>query len=267
MIRTDKNVDLKLNKSLNKKLVAHRFRKSLESYKKNAPIQSQMVKILLENVSKMFEENAFKNVLEIGIGAGTLTEQLIKSFKIDNFFTNDLVSESANIAKDITKDFACNQIFLEGDIEQIDIPSELDLIISNATFQWLTNLTSLIEKLKRHLNSGGIIAFTTFGKKNLKEVAEITNASLEYLSTTTLKTILIDSFPRVSVFEKTEELFFDTPLDVLRHLKKTGVTGIQSSVWTKEKLRNFENQYESLFKTEKGLKLTYNPIFCLMEKN
>jgi hypothetical protein len=49
-------------------------------------------------------------------------------------------------------------------------------------------------------------------------------------------------------------------MSVLKHLKNTGVNGIKSTTWSKEKLNTFENAYRQNFSDKNEVTLTYEPI-------
>jgi hypothetical protein len=62
------------------------------------------------------------------------------------------------------------------------------------------------------------------------------------------------------------QLRFPTPLDVLRHLKNTGVNRSHAQFWTPGQLKRFTEQY-SQFQLEDGsYPLTYHPIYFCIQK-
>ena len=132
------------------------------------------------------------------------------------------------------------------------------MIISNAVFQWVEDLPLFIEGLKKCLNPNGILLFSTFGTDNLLEISKLTGEGLKYIAIQELKSLL---HPQ-EIYEDKISLNFDTPKDVLKHLKYTGVNAISNNHWTKSDLKNFENGYHKL--CPNNITLTYNPIYILI---
>ena len=60
---------------------------------------------------------------------------------------------------------------------------------------------------------------------------------------------------------------YQHPLEVLRHLKYTGVTANASSVWTRGKQERFCRDYQERFPSaDGGVTLTYRPLYILVVK-
>ena len=53
-------------------------------------------------------------------------------------------------------------------------------------------------------------------------------------------------FPNSYIYPEIYVMAFDSPKDVLNHLKLTGVNAIENKSWTKKDLINFENGYRNL---------------------
>ena len=181
--------------------------------------------------------NHFERIFEIGCGAGIMTRQICKMFEYKNYYLNDLVDECALLCKKYP-----HMEFIGGDIEKVaPLPSNLDLIISNATFQWLDHLQQVLEKLAASLNQKGILAFSTFGPANAREITQITGRTLDYLPAPELKAIVEEHFEISCYHENIRKLHFEHPMDVLQHLKK--------------------NRCNRSFQTKYGLKPIYKTLF------
>ena len=63
-----------------------------------------------------------------------------------------------------------------------------------------------------------------------------------------------------------DEREFDTPLEVLKHMKQTGVNGLRKPFLGKEWFRSFEEKYYGLHATNNKVRLTYNPITIIAKK-
>ncbi len=234
---------------IDKTLVKKRFSRNLKTYKDNSVVQNKMADRLVEMID--FQP---KKILELGCGSGLLTENLVKKFDTTTFDAIDIVEDCEKYIKEISP----NINFYHSDIETFNFQNKYDLIISNAVFQWVEDLPLFIESLKKCLNPNGILLFSTFGTDNLLEISKLTGEGLMYRTVQELNSLL---HPQ-EIYEDKILLNFDTPKDVLKHLKYTGVNAISNKHWTKSDLKNFENEYQKL--CPNCITLTYNPIYVLI---
>ena len=234
---------------IDKALVKKRFSRNLKTYKDNSVVQNKMADKLVEMIR--FQP---KKILELGCGSGLLTEKLIKKFNTTTYDAIDIVEDCEKYINEISS----NINFYHSDIETFNFQDKYDLIISNAVFQWVEDLPLFIEDIKKCLNPNGILLFSTFGTDNLLEISKLTGESLKYIAIQELNSLL---HPQ-EIYEDKISLNFDTPKDVLKHLKYTGVNAISNNHWTKSDLKNFENGYHKL--CPNNITLTYNPIYILI---
>jgi len=67
--------------------------------------------------------------------------------------------------------------------------------------------------------------------------------------------------------EEKLKLSFASPLEVLKHLKETGVTGIRRQSWTRGELDDFCRRYREQYTAPDGtVPLTYHPIYMICKK-
>ena len=252
---------------IDKPRVRHSFSKSLYTYNQHAEVQARMAEIMIRGLQSL-GKTRFNRVFEIGCGTGLLTARFFKSCQASTFHANDLVEECRFITSDILGQYPQIQSsFIGGDIEHIaELPEELDLILSNATFQWLEDFNGFLPKMKSLLNERGLLAFSTFGPDNLREIKQLTGNTLEYLTVERLTSLLQEHFHIHVCSEEFVTLNFSSPREVLRHLRLTGVNGNSRLKWTKSSVVEFEQQYQSMFGEEKHVPLTYHPIYCIVEK-
>ena len=234
---------------MNKNLIHDRFAKNLKSYDENAKIQKRMAERLITFV----QNKQPKKILEIGCGTGFLTKLINNEFKFENFMAIDIVKECEQYIKNINS----NIIFTPADIEDFltNNNETFDLIISNASLQWVNDFENVINSLKKILNPNGELVFSTFGTENFREIYHIIGTSLKYYSINDLYVM----FPQSIIEPEIHIMAFDTPKDVLKHLQLTGVNAIENTHWTKKDLTKFENGYKNL--CSKRPTLTYNPVY------
>ena len=161
---------------INTKSIKSRFEKSMDKYDENAVVQNDMATILIDELIKI--SNKFESILELGSGTGLLTRQIKEKLNFKNYTANDIVEKSKNYIEKIIP----NAEFIHGNSLKINTHNNFDLIISNAMFQWFSNLEDILVKCKKELKEDGILAFSTFGKDNFKEIRDLSGVSLKYLS-------------------------------------------------------------------------------------
>ena len=243
---------------INKSLIKKRFSKSLNTYSDNAFFQKEMAEKLINLINK----KEFNNILEIGCGTGILTKKLVNTLCFKTLTTNDIVSSTKMFIDNIYP----NNIFLEGDIEEIKIEKKYDLIISNACLQWCNNIDTTIKKLVDSLNNNGILAISIFGNNNLKEIKEIFRIQNQNYTKEELK-IALKKYKIIEFQEENKILYFDNLTQILRHLKATGVNAIKQQTLTKTKLEELNKIYSENYTLNNKVTLTYNPIYILIMKN
>ncbi|PCH71764.1 MAG: malonyl-[acyl-carrier protein] O-methyltransferase BioC [Bacteroidales bacterium] len=246
------------HQNINKDKVQKGFVKSIETYRKHAIVQEAIASRLINELLRQ-PANDFQKVLEIGCGPAVLTEKFFQQFEADLYYANDIVEEYSTILTSIHPDIK----FLGGDIESMNLPDSLDLIISSSTFQWFNNLDDFLSKIHQALKPEGLLVFSTFGPDNYREIREVNGKGLNYLSFGKHEKLLSDKFEIIWSDKEIITRFFANPLGVLSHMKQTGVNGIPGKTWTKSDLKKFEEDYQDLFGTELGVPLTYQPLYFI----
>lgn len=247
--------------SINKALVAQRFAKAGQSYVEHAVVQKQISAQLFKYLKVYCPQN-LASVLEIGCGSGNLTHLFHSYFQVDQLFLNDLY-------EDVDQHFSTieNIAWLIGDIEQLELPSELDAVISSSALQWMTDLPTLLHRIHDALKPNAYFGFSTFGSDNLTEIKQLTGQGLNYISLEFLKRQLEQqNFEVLFIEQEVKQIYFDHPKSVLQHLKATGVTATaKSHRWTKQSLQQFYSDYQQFY-GEQGFRLTYHPIYVIARR-
>lgn len=239
----------------NYKHIKKQFEKSLDNYEKNAAVQKMMADKILIELSKISTE--FETVLELGSGTGLLTKKLVKNIKFKKYFANDLVEKSKSYLQKIIP----NVSFLCGSALRIKPAKKVDLVISNAMFQWFDNLEKAVEIIKQNTTNNGILAFSTFSPENFKEIKNITGLTLKYKTAEEITEILQKNGFEILYSETFfEEMNFKTPLELLAHMKQTGVNSLSEKTWTIKKVKEFCEKYTKKYPNNT---LTYSPIIVI----
>lgn len=204
------------------------FDKNFSTYDKNAIVQKKAAANLAEYIKNdiSLSENINK-VIELGCGTGIFTREFLSRNTPASLILNDFFDVREYLSNLDYDDF------IQGDIENIPIP-KADIIISSSAFQWVTSFKKLIDHISSSSNN---LAFSIYTKGNLKEINDHFNISLNYLENSEINKILKEKFKNINFKKETIVLKFNSPLEALRHLKNTGVTGFQKT--SISKIRSF----------------------------
>ena len=127
-------------------------------------------------------------------------------------------------------------------------------------FQWFNKLENITGRCKTVLNKDGILAFSTFGPENFIELKNLSGLTLNYRSKEEIiKTLEVD-FEVIHFEEYIKKLYFETPLELLLHMKNTGVNSLSAKPWTIKEVKDFCEKYLEKFGR---VQLTYNPVIVI----
>ncbi|QIO07532.1 malonyl-ACP O-methyltransferase BioC [Acinetobacter shaoyimingii] len=251
-----------------KPLIAQRFEKAHLNYNEHALIQKKVANELMQLIQQYLDREQVNRAFEIGCGSGNLSHLFIQKYPIQTLVLNDLY--------DNVKQHFSGVDGLEwqiGDVDYIEFPSSLDLVMSNAALQWVNDLDGVVSKAKYALNHQGLFCFSTFGKRNLKEIKTLTGRGLVYLQLEEIRAKLLkQGFEILHLSECTEQLHFIHPKQVLTHLQATGVTATSQDKfrWTKDTLEDFYTGYRRFITTDEHenivYPLSYHPIYVVARR-
>ena len=206
-------------------------------------------KKVAENLSNFIKNSGIENkkietIFEIGCGTGIFTKKYMELFKESKIFLNDIFN-----TKEFFENYSYND-FICGDIEEIKIP-RVDLIVSSSVLQWIKDFEKLVKKIA---NSSNNFCFSIYITGNLAEIKNHFGISLDYHDVNFIKDVLKKYFSNVNFYDEEMILEFDSPMSLLKHLKYTGVTGLQK-VNSVSKIRSFKDK-----------KLTYKVAYFVCDK-
>ncbi len=248
---------------INKSLISHRFARVVDTYNREAVAQKRIAERMGGLLARHLPHPCSK-VLEIGCGTGFLTRELSEILHPDRLVLNDLCREMGACFTDLTS--GGQTVFLPGDAERLSFPPEQNLIVSCSALQWFVSPERFFARCHPLLCREGYFAFTTFGRDNLKEVISVTGTGLRYRTLSELEEALQTHYKIVVATEERIILSFNTPLEILYHLKNTGVTALRQQAWTKSDLRAFCEAYPRTPGQVETVELTYHPIYFIAKK-
>ena len=248
---------------MNKVLVRNRFAMASETYDQQAQAQKQITSHLADLIATHCDMQKAIDVFEFGCGTGELTKSINNQFDLNSLLVNDITPISnAFISKLDNADYT----FLEGDVEELDLgENKFDLIAGASVIQWLHDIPLFLEKCNQALKSEGLLAFSTFLPTNLIEIRKTTGVGLNYLPIIDWLNYFAD-YEVLECQKQSVTMLFDSPKEVLRHLKLTGVTGVINQLWTPRRMYSFIDEYKKLYSNGDKVQLTYEPLYIILKK-
>lgn len=254
------------NYIIDKELVRRRFGRAAASDDQPTAIQHDMALRLSAQLSALCPDELAQagNVLEIGSGTGHLTRALRPLLPVDcEMRLWDLVDSGCQRPE--------GSIFEQCDAEMAirRLPyRSLDMIVAGAALQWFNSPGAFLVRAWRALRVGGILAFSTFTRGNLREVATIAGDALPFIAYGRLDSLIPHGMEVVLMQPTTVMRYFDTPQQVLEHLRLNGVNAVASHAHPVEVIHRLVRNYP---RVEMGPQhgrcpLTYCPIYVILRK-
>ncbi|MBT2647100.1 malonyl-ACP O-methyltransferase BioC [Bacillus sp. ISL-34] len=271
---------------IDKRLLSKRFSEHAKTYDAYANVQKNMAKQLVDLLPQKSTNHKI-SILEIGCGTGYLTRLLVKTFPNAAVTAVDLAPGMVEVAKGMTDEDRVT--FLCTDIEEMVLNENYDLIISNATFQWLNDLPATLEKLCTRLTAEGSLIFSTFGVDTFKELHRSYEHAKEKLQLSIdsspgqmfytleeLSKVCVEAIPfssavpiEITKNEKLEIEYFQTVREFFTSIKKIGAANSNKENYCQRPsfFRELINIYETQYRNESGVKATYHCLFFKIEKH
>ncbi|MGO4854182.1 methyltransferase domain-containing protein [Phaeovulum sp. W22_SRMD_FR3] len=239
--------------------VARSFGRSAPSYDAAATAQKAIAAEVFGRLMAHRGPEPLPRVLEAGYGSGHFTRHLLR-LPIGTLWLNDLASPPLA---------ACPQaVYLPGDIRSAVLPADLDLVASTSMIQWLPDPKATLAHLGRAVRPGGWMAISGFGPGHFPELRQLGSAAAapSCLSAAALAALLPPGWQLREARDFTRQLWFSTPMQVLQHLRATGVNGCARRCWSRAALNAFCAGYSAAFGTAEGVPLTYCPTVIIAQK-
>lgn len=249
---------------MNKSLIARRFTKAIATYPHESSVQQRIAHKMIDLLDCHLPSPRPQRVVEFGCGTGNYSRLLLDTLHPERLLLNDLCAEMQHPCRSLLNERVS---FVAGDAETVDFPIHTELITSCSTLQWFEAPGEFFRRCHQVLSERGYFAFSTFGTENMQEIRQLTGNGLPYLSCEALESLLTPHYQLIHTEEELIPLSFDAPMEVLRHLQSTGVTGISTASWTRASLAHFCTQYNERFACPNGtVSLTYHPIYIIAKK-
>ena len=263
--------DSTLQNEIRKQTIQVKFSRAADSYDNFAKVQTEVALRLAARLAGAQKESGAKTILEIGCGTGNFTSLLADRFPTAKIVALDFSPEM--IAKAQTKLKRNNIEFICAEGEQFleKTPHRsFDLVVSNGSLQWFSNIDSALYHIARLLTPGGSMYCSIFGPESLKELDNGLHAIQTHAEGLAAKT-----FPQEKRLQNTlnsnfqdgrveEELIakeYKSVHDLLLHIKKTGTSGWQQKKHqplTPKRVKMLDEWFE---KNHGSCKVTYQVLY------
>ncbi|WP_246167948.1 methyltransferase domain-containing protein [Thermosulfurimonas marina] len=201
---------------LSRELLRRRFRRALPGYEKQARIQAEAAARLLEAVCGI--SSSWPRILEVGCGPGLFTRPACERLEFEIYLACDLLPECrSKLPRGV--------FFVVADGEAPPVsPEAFHLVVSSSVIQWFRRPREGLLALARALAPGGVLAVSTFGPETLKEMPGRRRPP-GLLSLETWLSFKPPSFRLLAAERALRRISWESPGELLRYLKETGVAG------------------------------------------
>lgn len=153
---------------IDKRQVRASFDRAAGSYDAAAVLQREVGNRLQERLDLI--KLAPSRILDLGCGTGVMSRELTRRYKKAEVIGLDLAPAMLAQARR-RKGWFSKQRFVCADAERLPLADDsVDMILSNLTIQWCSDLDTLFAECRRVLRPGGMLMFSTLGPDTLKEL-------------------------------------------------------------------------------------------------
>lgn len=238
------------------------FDRSSDSYEEVAFVQRQSAEFLVSKVTKI-QDFAPISILDLGSGTGYVPEILLQYYPSTLYTLNDISLEMLQKSKNKFSKYSNNISFCAGDMEEIDFKDQ-SLIISNFAFQWVDNLSLVLNKFyqKSDVFAFSCPIFGTFAEWNqIMDTYDIETITKEYYTDEQLLYYCqnICQKSKYHFWIQDYHIKFANILDFMRYLKSLGANINKKNI-SNSLLKSLITRYNS------PLSITYKVFFAILEK-
>lgn len=246
---------------MDKELIKERFAGAISTYDRAAVAQRHIA----ERLAGLMEPYASEGgtVFEAGCGTGIMSRLIMEHLHPDKLYMVDLSESYSDSLADLDPR---RTVFLAGDAEEMPLPQGLSAVVSSSALQWFERPERFLERSADALAEGGILAVATYGVENMREVGALSGVSLHYPSCDRLRRMIPPSLELEHFSEQIITLTFGSAREVLRHLRQTGVSGIErppSAAATRRLIADYDARYSD---GKGSVTLTYHPIYIVARR-
>jgi malonyl-CoA O-methyltransferase len=242
---------------IDKEKIKRSFSKSAAHYDDHADVQKEMMSRLSSLIS-----GDFKRILDVGSGTGTFVKMLSKKYRCSQVVGIDIAPGMVKTASSKIEEKSSS--FLIGDGEALPFKeSEFDLVVSNASLQWM-DPEKVFSEVARVLQPQGSFYFTTFGPATLCELKKVGLSVNDFPQKHELEKFLSNHFKKVEITNEIVTRRYADVFELFFYLKEIGA---QNPIDVRSKGLLTRNKIASLFSDcKEGINLSYEIYFGMCEK-
>lgn len=241
-----------------------RQKNSADDYDEASRIQAKCFNDLIEAIPQTWQPFT---VLDIGCSTGKRTYELAIKFPHAKITGIDPLEDKIRFAKHNFRVISFEAIsFMKF------APKTYDLIVANASLQWMVPLYDHLKKIEVCLNKDGIFIATIFGKNTFCELQTVLKQLGDNVQMPT------HTFPSIeNVIHAGNSVFksmtfnqiqyknkFNSLHDLLKSIRQTGTGGQHGrGLWTPGRLKKIEERYQLLYG---GIYATYDIMLLQAKK-
>lgn len=248
---------------IDKSSMTRHFADGMDTYAANAGVQREVVDIMLEMSRTAGILRHLRDVpcevLEIGSGAGTLSRPLAEAAGRGQLTLWDVAAPRPEGIPDGVHFECCDAEMQIGCVT----PGSYDLIFSASTMQWFNSPDRFLDNCARALRPEGIAVLSTYTTGNMHQIAALTHSDLPLLRPAELIGMASKRFDIIDSRAWERDLDFESPLDVLRHMRLTGVNSLGGGNATARAL-TVARRYPMML--DGRYHLTYRPMIIILRK-
>lgn len=279
---------------VDKHQVKRHFDRYAGDYDRYALVQIGMANRLLELLEKRIPADRVRHILEVGCGTGRLTAALLERFPEARVHAIDLAPRMVKRALERCSAEAelGRLVAVSGDAEELSaaecerlqLPEQIDLIVSSATFQWFNEPAATMRTWLRRLKPDGLLAFATFGPRTFYELHDAFEVAAESVQTEVrrrgqhflslsdwellLGSVSEEGGRKFAGEEKICEVVFADVRSFLYSVKRTGAGNANqgagdSRAMSRKLLAAMEKAYMERYRETEGIRATYHLLFGL----
>ncbi len=244
--------------------VVGQFSASAARYDQHSDIQRRT----FEQLQCLIPSGNYQQILDLGAGTGAMTRLLATEYPDAQITGIDAAPKMVMFAQ---SHYGTPRIHFEcGRFETFALATKADLVVSNATFQWVSEPEAALAHLSHQMQSGAPLVMSTFGPETYRELAMvirqvwghpvITSAS-RFLDGESLHAAMTGVFSGVHVHQYRYQKQFDSLAALLRSIKHTGTRGLPEGPknWTPGLFREVEKAYVAHYRE---IMATYQVFYC-----
>lgn len=259
--------------------VRRAFSGATSSYDEHAELQREIGRRLLAHLE--FTKINPTNVLDIGCGTGFFTRLLAEKYKKAHIYATD-ISENmvCHTRAQHAKRLPWQRKYQHCVSDAISLPfkkASFDLVTSNLAMQWVPEAQAMMQEMRRVLKPGGLILFSTFGRRTLTELKQtLAHINPEHASSVLPFADVMslgNSLGECAVEDHVTDtdlftLTYPNTLALMRELKGLGasakaIQGRGGGLYGRALLRDIESYYTESFQHEDGrIHATFEALYA-----